>query len=158
MDYLQRKHSLIWPEIFLKKYQNIYNTCSFFKFQNISFRNIKIVCRFHLYKTHIFSIHIECHTQIHTEVDVIHFKNGALRTVTNITKSKVNWKKEFLHSCISMILFIDTDNFLKCKFLRRYFPRILLIDSELPTLKIYFFEVFFFKFVDIFQNSYQSKN
>ena len=132
---------MVWQEIFLKKDRNIYNTCSYFNFK-IIFLKYKNSVPFSLVQN-IFSIHIECHTQSHTELDVIHFKNGALRTVTNITRSNLNWKKEFLHSCISMICFIDTDNFLKCKFLGRYFPGILLIDSELPTLKIYFFEVFF---------------
>ena len=29
-----------------------------------------------------------------TEADVKHFKSGALRTITNITKSMINWKKK----------------------------------------------------------------
>ena len=36
-----------------------------------------------------------------SEVDVKHFKISALRTITNVTRSMVNWKKEFLHRCIS---------------------------------------------------------
>ena len=39
-----------------------------------------------------------------TEADVKHFKNGTLQT--NITRSMVNCKKEFLYS-ISKPLFID---------------------------------------------------
>ena len=37
-----------------------------------------------------------------TEADVKDFKSGALRTITNITKSIVNWKKKgvFLPRCI----------------------------------------------------------
>ena len=42
------------------------------------------------------------------------FKSGALRTITNnITRSMINWKKEFLHRCISKTLFIDTEQFSK---------------------------------------------
>ena len=40
-----------------------------------------------------------------TETDVKDFESGVLRTITNITKSRVNWKKEFLHGSISKILF-----------------------------------------------------
>ena len=39
------------------------------------------------------------------------FKSGLIRTIT--TKSTVNWKKEFLHMCISKILFIDTEKLSK---------------------------------------------
>ena len=36
-----------------------------------------------------------------------------VQTITNITKSIVNWKREFLHICISKILFIDTEKLSK---------------------------------------------
>ena len=48
-----------------------------------------------------------------TEADVKHFNCGALRTITNITRSMITEKKEFLHRCISKILFIDTEQFSK---------------------------------------------
>ena len=48
-----------------------------------------------------------------TETDVKHFKSGGLRTITNITRSIINWKKKFLHRCISKILFIDTEKLSK---------------------------------------------
>ena len=48
-----------------------------------------------------------------SEADVKHFKIVALRTITNITRSMVNWKKEFLHRCISKILFIYSEQFSK---------------------------------------------
>ena len=79
-----------------------------------------------------------------TETDVKHFKSGALRTII-ITRSIVNCTGVF-------------QNFPKCKFLCRYFSRILLIDSESPTLKMDFLKLFFENFADRFQNSYQSKN
>ena len=42
--------------------------------------------------------------------------------------------------------------------MRWYFLRILLIDSEIPTLKIDFFlKLLFENFVNRFQNNYQSK-
>ena len=43
-----------------------------------------------------------------TEAAVKHFKSGIVRTITNITRTMVNWKKDFLHSCISKVFFIDT--------------------------------------------------
>ena len=48
-----------------------------------------------------------------TEVDVKHFKSGTLGTTTNMTRSMVNWKKEFLHRCNSEILFIDPEQLSK---------------------------------------------
>ena len=83
-----------------------------------------------------------------TEADVKQFTSGALRTITNITRSMVNWKKMIS----SQVNFKDFGyrykSFLKCKcfWLLQDFSRILLIDSELPTLKIDFFEVIFQKF------------
>ena len=90
-----------------------------------------------------------------TETDVKHFKSGASRTITNITRSMVNWKKEFLHRCISKILFIDTEklskrqislqvffkdfadrfriNYLNKGFLWSCFSKILLIDFRIAT-------------------------
>ena len=44
-----------------------------------------------------------------TETDVKHFTRGALRTITNITRSIVNWKRELLHRCISKIFLTDTE-------------------------------------------------
>ena len=55
-----------------------------------------------------------------TKADVKYFKSGALRTITNITKSMVNWKK-FLYRCISKILFIDTEQFSKMHILSQVF-------------------------------------
>ena len=52
--------------------------------------------------------------------------------------------------CISKILFIDTEQLSKMQISSQVF---LLIDSELPTLKMDFFEVVFENF-DKFQNSY----
>ena len=80
-----------------------------------------------------------------TVTDVKHYMSGALRTIKNITRSMVNWKNKFVHSYISKILFIDK-GFLKCKFLCMYFSWILLIDSELPTLKMDFFKVLLINF------------
>ena len=76
-----------------------------------------------------------------TEADVKDFKSGALRTITNITRSTENSKKkssqmyfkDFVHTEQNRIQM--QNNFIKCKFLRRYFSRILFIDSELPNLK-----------------------
>ena len=90
-----------------------------------------------------------------TETDARHFKSGTLQTITNITRIIVNWKKEFLHWCISKILFIDTKklskmqislqvffkdfadrfriNYLKNGFFWSYFSRILLIDFRIAT-------------------------
>ena len=48
-----------------------------------------------------------------SEADVKDFKSGALRKITNITRSRVNSKKEFLHRCISKILVIDTEQLSK---------------------------------------------
>ena len=64
-----------------------------------------------------------------TEADAKNFKSDALRTIAE-----------------------------KCKVLHRYFLRILLIDSELPAIKMDFFEVAFENFVQKLQNSYQPKN
>ena len=65
-----------------------------------------------------------------------HFQNVSLKTITNITRN----------------------NFLSSEFLQRYFSRTLLIDLQLSTLKMDFFEgIFFRSIVDIFQNSYLSK-
>ena len=61
----------------------------------------------------------------------------ALKIIRNVTRSLVNWKKEFLHRCISKILFIDA--------------------VRLSKMQISLQE-FFKNFVDRFQNSYQSKN
>ena len=77
-----------------------------------------------------------------TETDVKHFKSGALRTVTNITRSMVNWKKEFLHRCISKIFFTDTEKLSKMQISFQVF----LKDFDRfrsPTLKMDFFEVVF---------------
>ena len=50
-----------------------------------------------------------------TETDVKHLNSSALGTITNTNRSIVNWKKknEFLHRCISKILFIDTEKLSK---------------------------------------------
>ena len=83
--------------------------------------------------------------------NVKHFKSGALRTITNIARSMVNWKKEFLHRCISKIMFIDTEKlskvqlffkdfadsfritYLKNWFVWNCFSKILLIDLRIAT-------------------------
>ena len=71
-----------------------------------------------------------------TEADVKYFENGVLRTITNITRSMVKLKKKNCFACVFQRFCSYIQNsFLKCKFPHRYFPRILLIDSELPTLK-----------------------
>ena len=72
-----------------------------------------------------------------TEADVKHFKSGALRTITNITKSMINWKK------ISKILFIGTEQLSEVQILR--ISWILLTDSELPTIKMALFDIIFQK-------------
>ena len=81
--------------------------------------------------------------------------SGALRTITNMTRSMVNWKKEFLNRCISKISFIDTEKlskiqislqvffkdfadrfritYLKNGFIWSYFSKILLIDLRKAT-------------------------
>ena len=81
--------------------------------------------------------------------------SGALRTITNMTRSMVNWKKEFLNRCISKISFIDTEKlskiqislqvffkdfadrfritYLKNGFLWSCFSKILLIDFRIAT-------------------------
>ena len=74
-----------------------------------------------------------------TETDVEHFKSGVLGTITNITRSIVNWKKEFRHRCISKILFVDTEQLSKMQISMQVFFKDLLIDSELPVLKVDFF-------------------
>ena len=98
-----------------------------------------------------------------TAGDVKHIKIGDLTTIKNITLYMLNLKKKkkkkkIRHRYISKNLFIDTEQFSKMQNFGRYFPKILLIDLELPTLKMYFFEVvlFFKNFVDRLQNSYQS--
>ena len=78
------------------------------------------------------------------EAEVKHFKRITLRTITNITTSTVNWKEEFLYKCSSKILFIDTEKLSKMQNSSNYpIHPILLINSELPTLKMDFFEVAF---------------
>ena len=47
------------------------------------------------------------------EFDVKHFKIGALRTITNITRSKVNWKKWIHSQAYFKDLFIDTEKLSK---------------------------------------------
>ena len=91
-----------------------------------------------------------------TEADVKNFKVRALRTFTDTTRNVVNWKKkDFLHMCISKILFIDTEQFSKMQtflkvffkdfvdrfgttyikngFLWSYFSKILLTDFRIAT-------------------------
>ena len=68
-----------------------------------------------------------------TEADVKHFKSGALGTITNITKSMANSKKEIPHWCMSNVFFVATEQFSKMNIFPRYFSRILLIDLELLT-------------------------
>ena len=80
-----------------------------------------------------------------TEVDVKHFKSGTLRTIRNIIRSMANWKKKKIHSQAYFKDFVRTQNsFLKCKCFHGYFQG--FTDSELPTLKMDFFEVVFQKF------------
>ena len=87
----------------------------------------------------------------HRVSGVKHFKSGALRTITKRTRSMVNWKKEFLHRCVSKMLFIDIEQliylqvslknfidrfgtiYLKSRFIWRYFSKILLIDFRIAT-------------------------
>ena len=66
-----------------------------------------------------------------TEADVKYFMSGALRTITNITKSMVNWS--VFHECFSKILFIVTEQLSKIQ-----------ISSQ----------VFFKDFVDRFGTTY----
>ena len=85
-----------------------------------------------------------------TEADVKHFKIGTLRTITNITRCMVNWKKEFLHKCISKTLFIDTEQlslqvffkdfvdrfrttYLKSGFIWNYFSKVVFLDFIMAT-------------------------
>ena len=66
--------------------------------------------------THTHTHHVNNHgvsRRWFTETDVKHFKSSALRTTTNITRSMVNWKKDFFYNCIWKILFIDTENLFK---------------------------------------------
>ena len=84
-----------------------------------------------------------------TETDVKYFKSDVLKTMTNITRSLVNWKKKnsFTGVCQRFCSPIQKI-FLKCKFLRRCFSRILWIDKFGTTnLKMDFFEVFLFWFL-----------
>ena len=113
-----------------------------------------------------------------TEANVKHFKSGALRTITNITRNMVNWKKEFLHRFFSKILFIDTEQFskmqvflqlffkdfidrfgttyLKNGFLWNWFSKKFLIDFRIVTnLKTYPPKSIFKRF--LFVNSKPSK-
>ena len=68
-------------------------------------------------------------------------KSVALRAITNIAQKGYTFhgklKKEFPYKCICSVI---QKSILKWEFLHRYFSRILLIDSELPTIKIEFFE------------------
>ena len=52
-----------------------------------------------------------------TENDVKHLRSGALRIITNIAEKENTFygklKKEFLHRCISKILFIDIEQLSK---------------------------------------------
>ena len=73
-------------------------------------------------------------------------EGGLLNLMSNILISKKEYtlygkleKKEFLQKFCSQI----QSSVLKSEFLHRYFSRILLIDSELPSLKIDFFEGIF---------------
>ena len=105
-----------------------------------------------------------------TETDVKYFKSDVLKTITNITRSLVKWKKNnsFTGVCQRFCSPIQKI-FLKCKFLRRCFSRIFWIDKFGTTnLKMDYFEVFLFWFLLFFffffenfavrlQNSYQSK-
>ena len=68
-----------------------------------------------------------------TKADVRYFKSGALKTIPNITRSMVSWKKESLFRFISKILFIDTE--------------------QLSKMQI-FSQVFFKDFVDRFGTTY----
>ena len=51
-----------------------------------------------------------------TEADVKHSKSALLRTITNINQEYGKVKEDFLHSCISKILFINTERFSKIQF------------------------------------------
>ena len=109
-----------------------------------------------------------------TEAHVKHFKSGALGTITNITRSVVNCKKELLRWCILKILFIDTEKLSKMQissqvFSKDFFDRFRSTyflsecngthnsQKYLPQ-KWISLKLFFENFVDRFQNSYQSKN
>ena len=52
-----------------------------------------------------------------TEADVKDFKSGALRTITNITKSIANWKKKVFFFPGVFYMFSSQNSFLKWKFL-----------------------------------------
>ena len=85
-----------------------------------------------------------------TETDVKHFNSGAQRTITNIARGipSMGNEKKWIPSQGYFKGFVYTlqNSFLKCEIFHRYFSRVLLIDSELPTLKMDFFEGTFQKF------------
>ena len=80
-----------------------------------------------------------------TEAAVKHFKSGIVRTITNITRTMVNWKKDFLHSCISKVFFIDTGQLSKMQISWQVFFKNLVDRFQANYLKN-FFEVAFQKF------------
>ena len=63
----------------------------------------------------------------------------------------VNWKKNSFANVNKRFCSLLHKSFLKCKSLHSYFSRILLIDLELPALKMDFLKDFFNNFVGRFQ-------
>ena len=80
-----------------------------------------------------------------TEADVKHFKSGIVRTITNITRTMANWKKDFLHRCISKVFFIDTGQLSKMQISWEIFFKNFVDRFRANYLKN-FFEVAFQKF------------
>ena len=73
--------------------------------------------------------------------------------------STVNCEGEFLHSCISKILFIYTEQLPKMKISSQVFFKDFINRFRTTYLENEFLRSFFFKnFADRLQNSYLSKN
>ena len=84
-----------------------------------------------------------------TETDVKDFKSGVLRTITNITRSILNWKKQFLQRCISKILFIDTEKLTQMQISLQMFFKDFADRFRMPYLKNEFFWSCFLKIFSI---------
>ena len=74
-----------------------------------------------------------------TETNVKQFKSGILWTITNITRSIANWKKEILHRCISNILFMDTEKLSKMQISLQVFFKDFADGFRITYLKNGFF-------------------
>ena len=71
--------------------------------------------------------------------------NRVVQTITNITKSIVKWEREFLHICISKILFIDTEKLSKMQISLQVFFKDFAGRFRITYLKNGFFWSCFWK-------------